>query len=237
MSNSWFQFKEFNIQQEHCGMKVSTDACIQGAWTEIAADVAQVLDIGAGTGLLSLMLAQRASWISVDALELDENAAKQAAENVAQAPFAKQIKVQQVDVTQWLSPKKYELIICNPPFFQKSMKGPDVARNAARHGDSLSPESLLKAILERLSAKGTASIMWPEVEQELFQKLAARAGLFLNKKIEIKDQEQARISRVIGIYRKEEYEEPLVERLVIKDEDKRYTEEFIRLLHPFYLHL
>src|SRR6476661_11279441 len=98
MSNQYFQFKQFMVQQDRCAMKVSTDACIQGAWTPIADDVQHVLDIGAGTGLLSLMLAQRNGQLHIDAIELDEQAASQAQENVAASPWKHKINVWQGDV-------------------------------------------------------------------------------------------------------------------------------------------
>eukprot|EP01136_Pigoraptor_vietnamica_P012822 Opistho-1_new@53158 len=117
MSNHYFQFKQFTIHQDKCAMKVSTDACIQGAWTPIANDVVHVLDIGTGTGLLSLMLAQRNSNIHIDAIELDADAARQAQENISASPWADRVDVMQGDVTAYQFAKQYDMVICNPPFF------------------------------------------------------------------------------------------------------------------------
>ena len=237
MSNSWFQFKEFTIQQDKCGMKVSTDACIQGAWTDIPVGSQRALDIGTGTGILALMLAQRGIGLTIDAVEREASAFIQALENVQNSPFADNIQLYRADITDWIASTKYDLILCNPPFFQKSLKGADIVRNAARHADTLSPESLVKVLLKYLSTQGKASIMWPKEEHELFRELAFEAGLFLHKKLEVFDREDSRISRIIGLYGKEEMGETLVETLIIKQEDGAYSEEFTKLLQPFYLHL
>ncbi|MEO6833215.1 MAG: methyltransferase [Chitinophagaceae bacterium] len=237
MSNSWFQFKEFTIQQDKCGMKVSTDACIQGAWTEIPIGSQCALDIGTGTGVLALMLAQRGIKLKIDAIEQDVNAFIQAFENVRNSPFADNIQLYRADVTDWISTKVYDLILCNPPFFQKSLKGADIARNAARHAETLSPETLVKVLLKHLSETGKASIMWPKEEHELFRELAFEAGLFLHKKLVVFDRENSRISRIIGLYGKESVDETLAETLIIKQENGAYSEEFTKLLQPFYLHL
>src|SRR5688500_11779251 len=129
MANQYFQFKQFSIQQDRCAMKVSTDACIQGAWTPIADNVKDVLDIGAGTGLLSLMLAQRNYDIRIDAVELDVEAAQQAKENVASSPWKDRVEVIQADVTQHSFTKLYDMVICNPPFFNNSLLGDTDTRN------------------------------------------------------------------------------------------------------------
>src|SRR5437763_1278410 len=115
MSQSYFQFKQFTIHQDHCAMKVSTSACIQGAWTPIPDNAGSALDVGTGTGLLSLMLAQRAPQLSIDSIEIDAIAAAQANENVHQSPFADHIHLMQCDAKEYNPEKKYDLIICNPP--------------------------------------------------------------------------------------------------------------------------
>src|SRR5205085_2984467 len=122
-SNSYFQFKQFRVQQEATAMKVSTDACIQGAWTPIEPFVKNVLDIGTGTGLLSLMVAQRNNHILIDAIELDENAAQQATENIHASPWGDRINIVNGDIRNYTFNRQYDLIICNPPFFQNSLLG------------------------------------------------------------------------------------------------------------------
>ena len=237
MSNSWFQFKQFTIQQDKCAMKVSTDACIQAAWTPLMESVNTVLDIGTGTGLLSLMLAQRLPAAHIDALESESQAAEQAAQNSLLSPFNSRIAVHHCDATQWTSDHRYDLIICNPPFFTDSLRGRDHARNQARHSGSLNLQSLLDLLHHHLSPKGYASIMLPPSDHQRFSALAQQGQIFLRKKLEVQDSEKGRITRVIGIYCSEAIEFPGIERLIIKNDDAAYSAEFTALLQPFYLYL
>jgi len=237
MSNTYFSFKQFTIQQDQCAMKVSTDACIQGAWTPVAPSMMQVLDVGTGTGLLSLMLAQRMPHAAFDALELNMPAVLQAAENVASSPFAARIKVSQVDATTWDTPGGYDLIICNPPFFKNSLKGPDAARNAARHTDVLNGHSLIEILLRNLSARGIASVIWPPAEHDAFAALGVTSGIYLNEALQVRDRAGSRITRVIGIYSRQKGVQPPRHELIIKSADGGYTQEFIDLLSPFYLNI
>ena len=218
-------------------MKVSTDACIQGAWTPLAPNMRRILDIGAGTGLLSLMMAQRAPDARIDALELHEAAAVQAAENAAASPFADRIHVHHIDATNWTVPYLYEYIICNPPFFKDSLLGPDAARNAARHGASLNPAALIDIICRHLAPHGTASVMWPEEAHHAFVSLAAARGLYLQRSLQVRDRAATRVTRVIGIYGRAVAEAPLTETLVIKTASGAYTADFAGLLATFYLYL
>jgi tRNA1Val (adenine37-N6)-methyltransferase len=235
MSNSYFRFKQFTIEQDRCAMKVSTDACIQGAWTPIATDAKHVLDIGAGTGLLSLMIAQRAPQVSIDALEMDAETAAQASDNAAASAFADRIHVTQVDATKWQPAMSYDLIICNPPFFQNALKGPDAARNQARHSGALDMPALIE-LTQCLAPNGIASFLWPRAEHDIFVEKANAAGLYLIAQLNIRHLVRSVVSRVVGIYSRMP-SSPVIENLVIKDETDNYTEQFIKLLSPFYLNL
>jgi tRNA1Val (adenine37-N6)-methyltransferase len=236
MSNAYFAFKQFIVHQDRCAMKVSTDACIQGAWTPVPQGAKRVLDIGAGTGLLSLMIAQRAPGVHIDAIELDAAAAEQAAENVAGSPFSAQIDVRQGDATALQPSKPYDLIICNPPFFRNSLQGPDAARRAARHGRSLNAGSIVTLILAHLAPGGAACLMWPQSEQEAFRLQARSQGLYLRSRLLVRDRAGSRINRAIGMYGLQAAE-PEDHELVIKQADGSYTSDFTRMLAPFYLHL
>ena len=236
MSNSYFDFKQFRIMQDQCAMKVSTDACIQGAWTQLSAGNIHILDIGAGTGLLSLMLAQRHPQSMIDALEMDTAAAEQAALNVTASPFAQQITVHATDARTFAADHPYDLIICNPPFFKNSLHGPQAARNQARHNISLQQEDLLALMNHHLSPQGTASILWPITESMQWQELAARHGWVQQQLLSFRDKDSARISRTVGIYAR--YGSPAPAQLLsIKEPDGTYTAAFKALLQPFYLHL
>lgn len=236
MSNSWFAFKQFSIHQDRCAMKISTDACIQGAWTPLHGGPMRVLDIGTGTGLLALMTAQRAPDAIIDALELDGDAAAQADENVRDSPFADRIQVHHTDAHAFRAPHLYDLIICNPPFFSNSLQGPDAARNRARHTGSLHPANLPHLLLEHLAPEGIASLLWPPREHERFREHAASCDLHLLSFLQVQDRAGSRITRVVGIYGRHAGAARL-EELVIKDSDGSYTSAFIGLLSPFYLRL
>jgi tRNA1Val (adenine37-N6)-methyltransferase len=233
---NYFEMKQMRIEQDQCAMKVSTDACIQGAWTPIVSSVKQVLDIGAGTGLLSLMLAQRAEQIHIDALELDSAAAKQAMQNIAQSKFANQIDVHQIDATLFQSNYAYDLIICNPPFFNNSLKGPDQQRNLARHTDSLTPQQLIQVIVTHLAVGAYAAILLPITEALQWEELAQLQGLYSFIRLMIQPFAHTPANRVVLLCATQKA--PLIEEsLIIYDEPKQYSQAFIDLMHPYYLYL
>lgn len=236
MSNSYFQFKQFRINQDKCGMKVSTDSCIQGAWAPVADNVKHVLDIGAGTGLLSLMLAQRNANIEIEAIELDEAAATQARENVAASPWADRISVLQGDVRNYNFGKKYDLIICNPPFFQNSLKGDDAGRNHARHNLALSFEDILTVMKQYLQYGGYGCILLPVAEHLLWEKLLQENGWTISLQLNISPLKARKPNRVISVC---SVSDVLIvqNHLHIYDDKNVYSEEFEALLKTFYLSL
>lgn len=236
MSNHYFEFRQMRIEQDRCAMKVSTDACIQGAWTTIASDTKRVLDIGCGTGLLSLMLAQRNNNIYIDALEIDPLAAQQAKENISNSKFSDQILVTECDAKTWEKESYYDLIICNPPFFSQSLKGHDPKRNKARHNDEFGFDDLLKVIDINLKKEGTASILLPFSEINRWEKAMSQTNLTLMNTLLIKPFEHQAPNRVVMILSKQEGKNER-EELVIYQEPKQYSSKFTDLLRPFYLHL
>lgn len=237
MSNHYFQFKQFTIHQDKCGMKVSTDACIQGAWTPIADSVVDVLDIGTGTGLLSLMLAQRNESIQIDAIELDTDAAQQASENVKASPWADRINVIQGDVTQHAFTKQYDMIICNPPFFNNSLLGDDAQRNSVRHTISLSYDALLTVLQKVLKPTGYAAILLPTAEHDVWVQLLNKNGWGITQLLQVHPKETGGYNRVISLCSCQLTIETKVGRLQIYKQGGGYTYAFTQLLQPFYLKL
>jgi tRNA1Val (adenine37-N6)-methyltransferase len=237
MANQYFQFKQFTIQQDRCAMKVSTDACIQGAWTPIANNVKDILDIGTGTGLLSLMLAQRVSEINIDAIELDIDAAKQAKENVAAAPWNNRIQVWQGDVTTHPFTKQYDTVICNPPFFNNSLLGDTDSRNIARHTLSLSYTDLLTVLNKVLKPEGYASILLPVAEHAEWEMLLVKNNWHIYHRLIIQPKESSVPNRVMSLCSRNKAEETIEENLVIYAGQNEYTPEATELLKPFYLKL
>jgi len=237
MSNSYFRFKQFCVQQDRCAMKVSTDACIQGAWTPLPAHGRTVLDVGCGTGLLSLMLAQRDPALTIDSVELDEPAARQADENVAASPWAQQVRVIHADVRHYQPKKKYDLIICNPPFFHNSLHGKADNRNRARHSLTLTQEALLRVIVQHLDAPGYACIMLPPVEHALWAQLLAKNGWHLHRTLSVRPDDEKKVNRIISLAAAFPPQDCTEETLSVYSAGGGYTPAFTALLQPYYLYL
>lgn len=225
--------------QDRCGMKVCTDACIQGAWTAAMTPIETdtILDIGTGTGLLSLMIAQQIKG-SIDAVELDEAAASQAQENFADSPWKERLFVHTMDIAQFEPDKKYGLIISNPPFFENDLPSPDEARNRARHEESMNMNSLLGTISRfLLPSTGIASILIPYHRSADLIDAAARQGLSPDFLLAIRHTDQHKHHAMVVLLRKDREEQIKLASLSIKDENNYYTEAFYTLLSPYYLHL
>ncbi|MBX2939249.1 MAG: methyltransferase [Ferruginibacter sp.] len=241
MPNPYFQFKQFTIQQGQSAMKVTTDACVLGALANKLVQTQPVyfhrgLDIGAGTGVLSLMLTQDTS-LFVDAVEMDRLAATECASNVQASPFANRITVHPVRIEEYkTTPELYDIIICNPPFFKASLPSPNERINLARHEDLLSSERLLQEVFTRMTEKGTAMILMPADRDEGFRKKSDAENLFIHSTIYIQHTELHQPFRVIYLLRKF-YADETTRRLVIRDNHNAYTKEMQELMQPFYLKL
>jgi len=238
MSNTWFQFKQFTISQDRCAMKVTTDACIQGAWTPILPDTKRVLDIGAGTGLLSLMMAQRSTGATIDAVEYDSDAAQQGTENFRASPWNDRMQVRNCDIKEFTAPHRYDLIICNPPFFSNSLLSGKETKDRARHDISLSRNELAKIAAEHLGESGQFSILLPYPEYQLWKDAATAAGLTETTSLQVRHTPSAVVKRVVGIFEKVATTvNATTEEMTIKGDDGEYTDEFRKLMAPFYLQL
>lgn len=237
MGQSFFEFKQFRIEQGNCGMKVTTDACIQGAWTPAPVGKCNILDAGTGTGLLALMIAQRtASLATIDAIELDDAAFHQASENFAASPFHHRLNAHQHDLRNWRPSKQYHILICNPPFFSNSLPAKGHSRNVARHDETLNQRDILQLMQDTLLPDGIASILLPLAAWEVFNLLVAIQGWHPQKILKIKDKPDALVKRVVCIYA-QRLSETTTTILNIKNGLGNYTPEFQLLLKPYYLHL
>lgn len=221
-------------------MKVCTDACIQGAFTARylhagAGQLKRVLDIGTGTGLLSLMLAQQLA-ADITGIELDQAAAEQAAENFAASPWAERLQVTQSDIRDLPPAALYDFIITNPPFYEGSLKSSDAQRNAAMHATNLSYNELLKTIAAHLQTDGQFSVLLPYAAFQSFRQLAAAAGFFPQQLLEVKQSVRHDHFRAVGIFGREEVP-PVISSMAIYDERNVYTADFAALLQPYYLYL
>lgn len=241
MANDWFQFKQFRVQQDRCAMKVSTDACIQGAVAAAycaAHKATRALDIGSGTGLLSLMLAQQNPDLQIDALELDEAAYRQALENSRHSPWAQRIRLWHTALQDFKPTQDsgYDFIVCNPPFFHNHLQAAQQQRNQARHSISLTKEELATAIRQLLAHEGLCCIMYPANEWGAWQEAALQEGLFAQQLLYVKPTPGKAPNRIIGCYGKAPFNVQETD-LVIYAAPQVYSTPFRQLLQAFYLHL
>lgn len=195
MPNSFFKFKQFIIEQGGCAMKVGTDGVLLGAWTQVEPHQ-RVLDIGTGTGLIALMLAQRTA-APVTAIDVDADAVQQATQNVLASPWADRVEIKQADAQTFTAPEKYDLVVSNPPYFQQSLKCPDGRRAMARHTDSLSFHDLCACASRCLTAEGSFSVVLPADAAQQFILAAATHSLWPLRKTWVVTKEGVPPKRVL----------------------------------------
>ena len=236
MSNNYFSFKQFTVQQSDCALKVCTDACLFGAW--VAAHVKDdapttILDIGAGTGLLSLLLAQKIPAAQIDAVEIDNAAGAQAASNVEATDW--NIKVHNTAIENFSS-IKYQHIISNPPFFSNDLKSDDALRNTAMHSTTLTLASLFTCAVNLLEKEGNFSVLIPFARVTELEKLAAQFGLLIFKKALMLQTPTHEPFRAMYILSNAVTSPAEVEQIIIK-ENEQYTASFATYLKDYYLFL
>ena len=181
MANEYFQFKQFTVRQEHCAMKVGTDGTLLGAWAQASESACHILDIGTGTGLIALMMAQRYPQAFVTAIDIDDGAVRQAKENASASPFADRISVVKADALTFDATEKYDSIVCNPPFFEDSLICPDPQRTEARHTVSLGYRQLMETAFRLLKEDGRFSVIIPSDCRERLEGEAHLRGFFISR--------------------------------------------------------
>lgn len=237
MPKDFFAFKQFRIQQDACAMKVSTDACILGAWAPIPEGAQRACDIGSGTGLLALMLAQRSAALKIDAIEIDTAASQQAEQNIHSSPFADRLSLIRDDIRRFVPHQPYDFIICNPPFFENSLRSSNEARMQARHTDSLSYRELAGFIAAHLSPDGLASVLLPAAQEQSWLAAISEFPLELRQQLSVQPMPHKDYNRMVFVLGKQKGIPCSYEDLLIYQEAGIYTAAFTLLLSPFYLHL
>jgi tRNA1Val (adenine37-N6)-methyltransferase len=233
-SNPYFQFKQFTIFQDRCAMKVGTDGVLLGAWTEVK-KTQTILDIGTGTGLVALMLAQR-STAEIDAVEIDKNSCIQAQENIELSPWKERIKIYHSSVQDYTKncSKRYNLIVSNPPFFENAYKALKASRTVARHTVLFSPVDLLNVSEQLLDEGGRLAVIYPTETANRFQEKAQELGFFCNQKLLVKTTPTSSTKRILMELSKRQKNQS-ENTLIIEIERHIYTPEFIDLVQDFYL--
>ena len=236
---STFKFKQFSVQQDQCAMKIGTDGVLLGAWASLNSNPYSILDIGAGTGVIALMMAQRSQAQLIDALEIDHQAYEQCVDNFEQSPWNDRLFCYHADLNEFASEIEdtYDLIISNPPFFpEKSNQEQPEPRALARFQDALPFDHLLSCTAKLLSIDGTMAVVIPYLEQDRFLHIAKQQQLFPNSICYVKGQPQSAIKRsLIQLSFKETRIKE--EFLTIETTRHNYTPEYIKLTQPFYLNM
>lgn len=233
MTNDFFRFKQFTIYQDKCSFKVGTDGVLLGAAADVT-NVMSILDIGSGTGLISIMLAQRTN-ASIVALEPDVESFNQLNENVSACKWSGRIEAVNSSLQNYKPAHKFDLIVSNPPYFISSLKNIDYRKSFSRHNDSLTHEDLLKGAETMLQQDGKFQVILPYNEGMKLVDLARGTGFFCNSIMNIKPTEMSGVKRVILTFSRAEI--PFKESLVMIETGIRhhYSAEYITLTKDFYL--
>ncbi|HYM94644.1 MAG TPA: methyltransferase [Chitinophagaceae bacterium] len=243
MANTYFQFKQFIVHQDRCAMKVTTDACLFGAWAanQIINEklvLNNTLDIGTGTGLLSLMIAQKNDF-PIDAIEIDKDASEQAMENAAASPWKERIKIFRDDARDFAFPRLYDVIISNPPFYENDLPSEDPKTNLALHSEKLSLDELLKVISSGLSPDGIFFLLLPYKRKDEIRMLFKEHNLDLLQIIFVKQSFHHDYFRIMlkGKLKTAKQSVFFFDEISIWNEKRQYTDKFRNLLRDYYLYL
>jgi tRNA1Val (adenine37-N6)-methyltransferase len=234
---SKFAFKQFSVQQDKCAMKIGTDSVLLGAWCPIEKNSFSVLDIGAGTGVLSLMLAQRTNAEQIDALEIDEDAYEQCVENFEASPWSDRLFCFHAGLDEFVEEPEdeYDIIISNPPFYSEDYKTDNSQRDLARFQDALPFEELIEAADLLLSENGIFAVIITYKEEERFIDLCSEVELFPVKVTRVKGSHTTPIVRSLLAFKRYELSVLTADELVIEINRHEYTDDYINLTKDFYL--
>jgi tRNA1Val (adenine37-N6)-methyltransferase len=229
------------VQQDKCAMKIGTDAVILGAWTSIKNHPFSILDIGAGTGILSLMLAQRSYTETIDAIEIDNDAYEQCVHNFEESPWGDRLFCYHASLEEFVEEieDQYHLIICNPPFYSENYKTESSTRDLARFQDAMPFNHLIESVSKLLSESGLFSVIIPFKEEAHFMSFASKHNLFPNRILHVKGNPSSEIKRSLLEF---SFRKPncypndiVISELIIETERHQYTQDYINLTKEFYL--
>ncbi|SHF95859.1 tRNA1(Val) (adenine(37)-N6)-methyltransferase [Flavobacterium defluvii] len=232
-----FQFKQFSVKQDKTAMKVGTDGVLLGSWAPIHHNPFSILDIGAGTGIIALMLAQRTHAEQIDALEIDEDAYEQAVENFESSPWGDRLFCFHAGLDEFIEEpeEEYDLIVSNPPFYSEDYKTDNEQRDLARFQDAMPFDEIVEAADLLLSDNGILAVIIPFREEEKFTALAKDFELYPIKITRVKGTSKSEIKRSLLAFSRNEVSEIEINELIIEIDRHVYTPEYIELTKDFYL--
>ncbi len=230
-----FQFKQFEVDDQKSAMKVGTDAVLLGSWVEIK-NAKSVLDIGTGSGVIALMIAQRSN-AKITGIDIHEPSILDATENFKDSPWNNRLSARNTSLQEFenINEKKFDLIVSNPPFFSNSLLSPSKSKSLAKHNQSLSQFDLLKSVLKLLKENGKFSVILPASEISEFTILATKMGFYTKKQLRIFPKTNKAFNRVITTYSVQSHGVCKIEELTIRDQNNNYTSEYKDLTKDFYL--
>lgn len=234
--NKPFRFKQFTVNQDKCAMKIGTDGVLLGAWTTIDNNPFSILDIGAGTGILSLMLAQRSQAEVIEALEIDDNAFEQCVTNFERSPWNDRLFCYHAALQEYTEEieDSYDLIVCNPPFYSEDYKTQNKQRDLARFQDAMPFEHLIFAASKLLSINGLFSVVIPFQEEDRFIALSSKVNLFPKRILHVKGNPDTEIKRSLLEFSYSKNSIKTTE-LIIEIDRHQYTKAYVDLTKDFYL--
>ena len=235
MSNDYFQFRQFVVHQQRCAMKVGTDGTLLGAWAAAPSGQCRILDIGTGTGLIALMMAQRYPEAEVTGIDIDEDAVAQADENVRLSPFSERVRIYRQDIVNFTDIIGFDAIVSNPPYFVDSLACPDDQRTIARHAVSLTYEQLIHQVYRLLKDEGRFSVVVPSDCRAKIEAAACLEGFFTTRVCLIKTTPRKQPKRQLIEFQKHPVSELDISEGVIEVSPNVRSEWYQQLTKEFYI--
>ena len=239
-----FRFKQFTIDDSRCAMKVGTDAVILGVWADCGEDNTEtrILDVGTGSGVIALMLAQRNTAARIEGIDIDEDAVAQARDNFAASPWHERLTVKKISLQEYCKAENgiyegaYDIIVSNPPYFHNSLKAPDAKRSIARHTDTLQLTDLTSCSARMLKENGILAVIIPQQQEEELIMSAERNGMQLQRILRVQGRAERPVKRVVVILRKTtQRQEAREDTLVLEEGVNERTQAYKDLTQDFYL--